>query len=148
LLIRLFTVHVIPDVESQPAQLPKVEPLLGVAVSVTLMPLVKGALHVAVHPSPAGTLVTVPEPTPIKSTVRVGLPKQTTFAFMVPLTRAPDEEMFPALLFVVTVAETRAFPQAIPVGVSSPAEETVTMSGRLEAQATWSVMSFVTGGWI
>jgi hypothetical protein len=54
----------------------------------------------------------------MKSTVRVGPleTKQMTFAVIVPVTIALDEEMFPALLLVFTVAETRAFPQAIPVG--------------------------------
>ena len=35
----IFTVHVMPDVESQPLQLSKMESKPGVAVSVTTVPL-------------------------------------------------------------------------------------------------------------
>jgi hypothetical protein len=142
-----FTVHACPDVESQPDQPPNVDPL-GVAVNVTV-PLVKCALHVVAQLRPEGELVTVPEPAPAKFTVRVGPePKQTTFAVMLPVTIAPDESRFPELLFVVTVAETRALPQATPVTTNKPAGVTVTMSSVFEFQMTWSVISLVTGGCI
>jgi hypothetical protein len=61
---------------------------------------------------------------------------------------APEEDRFPALVFVVTVAETSVFPQAKPAGAIRPVEFTVIMLGVLEAQVTWSVMSLVTGGWM
>jgi hypothetical protein len=35
----IVTVHVVPDVESHPLQLPKTDPLAAVAVSVTVVPL-------------------------------------------------------------------------------------------------------------
>src|SRR6266480_4051079 len=144
-----FTVHACPDTESQPDQPPNVDPL-GVAVNVRVVPLGKCALHVVAQLRPEGELVTVPEPGPgEKFTVRVGPePKQTTFAVMLPVTIAPDESRFPELLFVVTVAETRALPQATPVTTNRPAGVTVTMSGVFEFQVTWSVMSLVTGGCI
>lgn len=59
---------------------------------------------------------------------------------------APDEDIFPMLLFVFTVAEMREPPQAEPVAVSRPFESTVAMSGVFDAHVTWLVMSFVTGG--
>ena len=137
---------------SQPTQLPNVEPVLGAAVNATAVPLAKFALQVDAQPRPGGELVTVPKPAPVKSTVSVRfeppeLPvKQTTFAVINPVTMASDDDRFPALLFVFTVAETRAFPQARPVGVSNPVGSTVTMSGVFEAQVTWAAMSLVTGG--
>ena len=79
-----FTVHVCPDIESQPDQPPNVDPL-GVAVNV-IVPLGKCALHVVAQLRPEGELVTVPEPAPGKFTVNVGpellVLKQTTFAVM------------------------------------------------------------------
>lgn len=146
-----FTVHVCPDTESQPDQLPNVDPLV-VAVSVTTVPLVKRWLHVVAQLRPAGELVTVPEPVPGKFTVRLGPEllelKQTTFAVMKPVTIAPDESRPPALWFVVTVAETRAFPHARPVATKRPVGVTVTKSVVFEFHATWFVMSLVTGGCI
>jgi hypothetical protein len=71
---------------------------------------------------------------------------QTTFAVIDPVTRAPEEDMFPALLLVVTVAEMMVPPQARPVTVIRPVELTVTICGVLEDHLTWLVMSFVTGG--
>lgn len=62
--------------------------------------------------------------------------KQTTFAFMLPVTRAPEEDMFPALLLVVTVAEMIVPPQASPVTVIRPFESTTTICGVLDAQVT------------
>ena len=95
----------------------------------------------------------VPEPAPLKVTVSVGLepvppplPKQTTFAVMVPETIAPFEDLFPALLLVVTVAEIRVFPHSKPVAVIRPVGLTVTMPGASEAHVTSFVMFFVTGG--
>lgn len=148
-LLFKFTVHSCPDTESQPAQPPNAEPF-GVAVNVTAVPLAKLALHVVAQPRPAGELVMDPEPVPAKVTVRVGPAplKQTTFAVIKPVTMAPVEDTFPMLLFVVTVADTRAFPQASPVAVSRPVELTVTRSCVFESQVTWSVMSLVTGGCI
>jgi hypothetical protein len=72
--------------------------------------------------------------------------KQITFAVILPVTIAPEEDRFPVLLFVVTVAETRALPHARPVAVKRPVELTVTIWGVFEFQVTWLVMSLVTGG--
>ncbi len=148
LLVRLFTVQTSPDpdTESQPVQPPNVP--LGVAVNVTVVPFVKLPLQVVAQLRPKGELVMIPEPVPTKSTVRVGPEGQTTIAVINPVTIAPDECRPPALVFVVTVAETRAPPQAKPVAARSPVELTVTISGVFEAQVTWSVMSLVTGGWM
>ena len=92
----------------------------------------------------------LPVPGPKKFTVRSGPEpvevKQTTFAVMDPVTIAPDEDILPALLFVVTVAEIRVPPQAKPVTAIRPVELTVTMSGVLEVHLTWFVISLVTGG--
>ena len=46
-----------------------VELLLGAAVSVTMVPLVKLALHIAPQSMPAGLLVTFPAPVPALWTV-------------------------------------------------------------------------------
>ena len=54
-----------------PFQPVKVEPPLGVAVSVTLVPLVKLVLQVDPQLIPAGLLVTVPVPVPLLVTVNV-----------------------------------------------------------------------------
>ena len=126
----------------------------GVAVKVTAVPLGKLELQVLAQPKPDGELVTVPDPLPAKVTVRFAPPppplalKQITFAVMKPVTIAPDDDMFPALLLVVTVAEIRVLPQDSPVAVARPVELTVTMSGVFDVQVTWPVMSLVTGGWM
>lgn len=150
---RLGMVHNVPDGDGQPPQVTDVDVPVGVAVNVIGVPLTKPALHVTAVDAqlrPAGELVMLPVPGPKKFTVRIGpvLLRHATFAVMYPVTIAPDEDMFPALVFVVTVAETRAFPQARPKGDSRPVELTVTMFGVLEAQVTWSVMSLITGGWM
>ncbi|GAC1437198.1 MAG: hypothetical protein NVS1B11_30460 [Terriglobales bacterium] len=59
---------------------------------------------------------------------------------------APEEDKFPTLLFVVTVADTRVFPQSMPVEVITPEESTVTMPGVFEDHVTLAVISLVTGG--
>ena len=53
-----------------PVQPVKVDPPLGAAVSVTLVPLVKLALHVLPQLIPAGLEVTVPVPVPLLVTVK------------------------------------------------------------------------------
>ncbi len=72
--------------------------------------------------------------------------KQTTFAVMVPLTSAPEEEIPPALSLVVNVAEMILAPHASPVAVIIPVGLTLTIPGVFEDQVTWPVTSFVTGG--
>ena len=52
-----------------PDQPANVELAFGVAVSVTMVPLVKLALHVAPQSIPAGLLITVPAPVPALWTV-------------------------------------------------------------------------------
>src|SRR3989442_7085480 len=54
-----------------PLQPVKVEPVVGTAVSVTAVPLVKLAAQVAPQMMPAGALVTAPLPVPALLTVRV-----------------------------------------------------------------------------
>jgi hypothetical protein len=151
LLVRLFTVQTCPDwpdTESQASQLAEDEPLLGTAVSVIVVPEAKLALHVPAQLRPGGELVTVPDPLPAKSTVKASPEKHTTLAVMYPVTRAPCDEIFPLLRFVVTVAEMRASPHATPAAFSTPAELTVAMSAVFEAQVTVFVISFVAGGCI
>ena len=140
---------------SQPDQLPNVDPLLAVAVNVTGVPLanpliVQGDAQIR----PRAELETVPVPAPRKLTARLNPPpppepvKQTTFAVMLPVTIAPDEDTLLLLLLVLKVAETREPPQALPVAVSRPVELTVASCGVFDAQITWPVMSLVAGGWI
>jgi hypothetical protein len=52
-----------------PDQLANVDPVLGVAVSVTGVPMVKLALHVVPQLIPEGLLVMVPVPVPASCTV-------------------------------------------------------------------------------
>jgi hypothetical protein len=70
-----FTVSIVtkqvPVPEQTPDQPAKVDPLLGVAVSVTWVPLVKLAEQVAPQLTPAGFDVTVPVPVPVFDTERV-----------------------------------------------------------------------------
>jgi hypothetical protein len=49
-----------------------VEPVEGVALSVTAVPLLNGALHVVPQLIPAGLLVTTPVPVPARVTVSTG----------------------------------------------------------------------------
>ena len=146
LLVKLFTLQACADISIQFDQVTDVAPLLGVPVRVTVVPLTKLALHTVGQSMPDGELLTVPLPE--TSTVRIGpVPvKQMTFAVIDPVTIAPDEDIFPTLLFVVTVAETMEHPHAKPVAVSRPVESTVAMSGVFDAHVTWVVMSLVTGG--
>jgi hypothetical protein len=65
---------------------------------------------------------------------------------MEPVTSAPDDDIPPELLFVVTVAEISAPPHAAPVTVITPVEFTVTSCGVFEVHVTLLVMSLVTGG--
>jgi hypothetical protein len=101
-VVKLFTVQTCPDTASQFPQLVNVKPLLAVAVIVTVVPLAKLAVHVLAQVRPEGELVVLPDPGPGKLTVRAGPPppeavKQTTFAVMLPVTKAPDEGRLPAL---------------------------------------------------
>lgn len=54
-----------------PDQPAKVIPVVGVAVSVTTVPVVNVALHIAPQSMPLGLLLTVPVPVPARTTVRV-----------------------------------------------------------------------------
>jgi hypothetical protein len=122
---------------------------------VTRLPLVNCARHALglEQLKPVGELVTFPDPFPRKVNVRAGDPvppplavKQTTFAVMKPVTSAPDDEIPPELLLVVTVAEISVAPHVAPVTVITPAEFTVTICGVFEVHVTLLVMSLVTGG--
>ena len=59
----------VPVPVQAPDQLVNVEPVLGVAVSVTGVPLVKLALHTVPQLIPEGLLVIVPVPVPALATV-------------------------------------------------------------------------------
>ena len=63
------TVHVAAVPEHAPDHCPNAKPVLGVAVSVTLVPLLKVAAQVGPQLIPAGVLVTVPVPEPFSATV-------------------------------------------------------------------------------
>ena len=65
------TVHGPVPAQPPPLQPVKAKPALGVAVSVTAVPLANVAEHVAPQAIPAGALVTVPLPAPPRFTVNV-----------------------------------------------------------------------------
>ena len=65
------TVQAPVPVQPPPLQPLKVEPVAGVAVRVTVLPLVKLTEHVVPQVIPAGELVTVPLPVPVLLTVSV-----------------------------------------------------------------------------
>src|SRR5207247_2109293 len=93
-----------------PLQPAKVEPVAGVAVRVTGVPLSKGAEQVAPHSTPRGLEVTVPLPTPSRTTERVGrFPAGafTTVSVVLPL-RLPEA----AVIVVVPAARPVAKPVA------------------------------------
>ena len=71
-MVKPLIVQTAPVEASHPSQPPNADPLLGVAVNVILLPLVKFAPHVDSQLSPEGELVTVPTPAPLKITARVG----------------------------------------------------------------------------
>jgi hypothetical protein len=153
-----FRVQTFALAEGQAGQVAVVDGAAGVAVSVTVVPLINawvmhgpGLLQV---PSPVGLLPTLPDPL-AKVTLSAGFPlpppdpvKQTTLPVMYPVTRAPEEESPPELVFVVNVAETSVAPQLSPVAVSSPVELTVIICVSFELHVTSLVMSLVTGGWM
>jgi hypothetical protein len=63
------TVQLLLLVESQPLQLVNVEPLAGVAVNVTLVPVLYVSVQSAPQSTPAGLLATAPLPVPALVTV-------------------------------------------------------------------------------
>ena len=65
----MVTVQGLVPLHPPPLQPVKVEPPLGVAVSVTVVPLVKLAVQVLPQVIPAGLEVTEPEPVPFSVTV-------------------------------------------------------------------------------
>jgi hypothetical protein len=68
--LRVTVQAAVPE-QPPPLQPLKVEPVAGVAVSVTAVPLAKPAEHVVPQVIPAGLLVTVPAPAPAGETVSV-----------------------------------------------------------------------------
>ena len=56
------TVHAVPELLSQLPQVTELDGLIGVAVRVTVVPVVNCAAHVVPQLMPAGALVTVPVP--------------------------------------------------------------------------------------
>ena len=118
-----------PLTASQFAQLPKVDPLFGVAVTLIAVPLAKFALQVVAQLMPAGVLNTIPAPPPENWTVNSApeppppVPvKQITSASDCPVTTAPEEERPVESCPVLRVAETMLPPQIFPVAVSRPVE--------------------------
>ena len=120
-------------VQAPPDQPPNVEGGTGVAVSITVVPLGKLSMQLTAmlaQLKPPLELVTVPIPLPRKLTVRVGSPppspplpvKQTTFAVILPVTMAPDDDTPDPSVLVCSVAETRVPPHSWPVAVSKPVE--------------------------
>jgi len=63
-LLDRVTMHVLVPEQPPPDQPPNVEPVLGVAVSVTAVPLAKFAEHVVPQVMPVGELLTDPVPVP------------------------------------------------------------------------------------
>ena len=136
---------VVPGV-SQPTQLTKFAPPVPVAVNVTVDPLLNALANgPGLAPlRPAGLLVTVPAPLPenVRVSALVLLPppplpvKHATLPVMNPVTTAPEEEIPPALVFVVAVADTSVPPHENPVTVTRPEESTVIIWGVFEAQVT------------
>ena len=126
---KLLMMHVWPLTESQFAQVPNVEPLFAVAVTLIAVPVAKIALHVLAQLMPAGVLTTIPAPPPEYWTVKSApdppppVPvKQITSASDCPVTIAPEDERPLASCPVLTVAETMLPPQTLPVAVRRPVE--------------------------
>jgi len=98
----MVKVHVPVPVQS-PLQPANVEPVEGVAVSVTELPSAKGAEHVAPQLMPAGLLVTVPVPVPAFETVRVLVVPEpvkvavTTWSELITTVHVPAPEQPPPL---------------------------------------------------
>src|SRR5688572_20675752 len=69
----MTTTHVAVPLHPLPLQPPNVDPGDGVAVNVTVVPLMKAELQVVPQLMPDGLLVTVPSPTPALVTVRVNV---------------------------------------------------------------------------
>src|SRR5262245_61975003 len=65
------TVQVRPELESQPVQPAKVDPVVALAVRVTVVPKVNEPLQSVPHEMPAGLEVTVPAPVPVRLTPTV-----------------------------------------------------------------------------
>jgi hypothetical protein len=144
--VKLLMVHTspLPSTLSHPLHPPNAP--LGTAVNVTVVALAKEELvqltDELAQLSPAGELVTVPEPVPAKLIVRLGpeLPpppvpvKQTTLPVMNPVTTAPVEDIPPALVLVVNVAETSVPPHVNPVTVSRPEASTVIICMSFDAR--------------
>jgi len=89
------------------AQVPNVDGAVGVAVSVTVVPVENCPVHAGAphgEANPTGLLTTVPSPVPAKVTVRVADPvvpeKQITLPVIEPVTIVPEEEIPPALVLV------------------------------------------------
>src|SRR5258706_3908322 len=136
-----------PVPEHAPVQPVKVEPAVGVGVSVTIVPWLKLALQVAPQLMPAGVLATVPVPVPLRVTLSAngggGAGPLLKFAVAVtaelivrlqlpvpeqaPLQPVKVEPAFGVAMRVMTVfarrSEKQALPQSNPAGfeVTRPA---------------------------
>jgi len=142
------TLHVPVPVQA-PDQPANWNPLFGVAVSVTVAPIVKVAVQVGAQLIPGGLLVTIPFPNPASETVscNAGLKTALTVVFAVSATvqvvvpeQAPDQPANAKPLLGVAVSVTvvpplnvalQVWPQLIPAGllvivpVPEPVWETV-----------------------
>jgi len=134
-----------------PLQPTKVEPVAGIAVKVTTVPLEKLDEQVVPHTMPSGVLVTLPFPRPTRTTVRVtgvevnvavtvAADVSVTAHEPVPAHSAPDQPAKTApdagMAVSVTVVpaskvEAQSPPQSIPAGalVTVPLPVRVTVSG-------------------
>jgi len=63
-------VQLVPLVEVQPDHPAKIEPVFGVAVSVTVLSALKSLVQVLPQLIPVGLLMTVPVPAPVLGTLR------------------------------------------------------------------------------
>lgn len=118
-----------------PDQPAKVDPVAGVAVSVTAVPLLKAALQVFSQPMPEGTLLTVPDPLPERVTLSTGEAPKAAVTVVLPVSlmvqavvpaQAPLQptKFDPGFAVAVRVtvvfalkAELQEWPQLIPLGV-------------------------------
>jgi len=112
-----------------PLQPVKVEPAAGVAVSVTVVPLVKLAAQVAPQVIPAGLLVTVPVPVPALETVRAKVGVKVTVKMSV--------AVLPAASRAVTVSTFDPGCRTIPLAVQLVVPVAVPLPPALFVHVTW-----------
>jgi hypothetical protein len=112
LAVPIATVQTLAAAVSQPLQESKVEPVLGSAVSVTLLPGTKPAVQAEPQLTPAGMLVTSPLPLPLRATDRM---RGSTVGITDPPTSKENEaetDRSPPIRIVHTSAPWHEPPQA------------------------------------